>query len=185
MFKIIALALALLPCAASAAQWKLDPATTVTVDVGWHGSTVKVNFPTVSGDVEFDQNKVETAKAKVMVATTDATTGVGLVDDLVRSADYLGAGQYPEITFQLDKLKQTSKSTADVTGRITMRGVTKPARFNATVFKFGPSSSDPDKFEAGFDLTGEIDRTQFGSTGGLPDVAAVLPVQIHLLMSSK
>ena len=38
---------------------------------------------------------------------------------------------------------------------------------------------------AGFDLTGRIDRTDFGSTGGLPEVAAVLPVHIRLLMHSE
>ena len=43
----------------------------------------------------------------------------------------------------------------------------------------------PSRFEAGFNLTGSLDRTDFGSTGGLPDVAAVLPVHIRLLMSSK
>ena len=41
------------------------------------------------------------------------------------------------------------------------------------------------RFEAGFDLSGEIDRTRFGSTGGVPDVAAELPIRIRLLMSSR
>ena len=87
--------------------------------------------------------------------------------------------------FQLDKISQTSKSTAEVDGRITLRGVTRPAVFQAKVFQFGPASDDPARFVAGFDLTGEIDRSKFGSTGGLPDVAAVLPVNIHLVMTSR
>ena len=33
--------------------------------------------------------------------------------------------------------------------------------------------------------TTRIDRTAFGSTGGVPDVASVLPVRIHLLMTSS
>ena len=178
-------ALALQPDFAAAAAWKLDPSTAVVADVGWHGQVVKVRFPTLSGQIDFDQNHPETADANISVATGDATTGVAVVDALVRSADYLGSATYPQITFKLQKLTQTSKSTADVTGQITMRGVTKPVTFKATVFRFGPDADDPKRFEAGFDLTGSVDRTAFGSTGGLPDVSAVLPIEIHLLMTSK
>ena len=52
------------------------------------------------------------------------------------------------------------------------------------MIRYGPAQDDPDRFEAGFDLTGSIDRTAFGSTGGLPQVAAVLPVRIRLVMHS-
>ena len=108
-----------------------------------------------------------------------------MVDGLVRSRDYLGVDQYPTITFRLDRLSQTSKSTADVQGRITLRGVTRPLSFKAQVFAYGPAKDDPDRFEAGFNLSGQIDRTDFGSTGGLPYVSAVLPVHIRLLMTSQ
>jgi polyisoprenoid-binding protein YceI len=185
MLKLLLLLAALLPLPAAAAAWKLDPATTVTADVGWQGKTVQVRFPTLSGTIDFDQDRPESARANISVAAGDATTGVAVVDALVRSRDYLGADAYPTITFQLDKLTQTSKSTADITGRITLRGVTKPVSFRAKVIAYGPAQDDPSRFEAGFDLTGEIDRTAFGSTGGIPEVSAQLPVQIRLLMTSE
>ena len=185
MLKPLLVVLALLPLPAAAAPWKLDPATTVTTDVGWEGRTVRVRFPTLSGDIEFDEAHPERARASIRAAARDATTGVAVVDSLVRSRDYLGAEQYPTITFQLDKLTQTSKSTAEIAGRMTLRGVTKPVSFQAKVFAYGPAKDDPGRFEAGFDLSGSVDRTAFGSTGGLPEVAAVLPVHIRLLMSSE
>lgn len=88
------------------------------------------------------------------------------------------------IDFRLTGLRQTSKQTADLTGEMTLRGVTRPVAFAAQVIRYGPAA-DPSRFEAGFDLTGRIDRTDFGSTGGLPEVAAVLPVHIRLLMHSE
>jgi polyisoprenoid-binding protein YceI len=185
MLKPLLVVLALLPLPAAATPWKLDPATTVTTDVGWEGKTVRVRFPTLSGDIEFDETHPERARASIRVAARDATTGVAVVDSLIRSRDYLGAEQYPTITFQLDKLTQTSKSTAEIAGRMTLRGVTRPVRFQAKVFAYGPAKDDPGRFEAGFDLSGSVDRTAFGSTGGLPEVAAVLPVHIRLLMSSE
>ncbi|WP_297977459.1 YceI family protein [uncultured Amaricoccus sp.] len=185
MLKSLLLLLALLPAPALAAAWKLDPATRVTTDVTWEGRIVEVRFPTLSGSIDFDQAHPERARASISVAAGDATTGVAVVDSLLRSRDYLGAAQYPTITFQLDKLTQTSKSTAEVSGRMTLRGVTRPVTFHAQVFAYGPAKDDPDRFEAGFDLSGAVDRTAFGSTGGVPDVASVLPVRIRLLMTSR
>lgn len=185
LLKALLLFLALMPAAAVAAPWQLAPETRVAVDVAWEGRTVAVRFPTLSGQIDFDRDHPERAQAEIRVATTDATTGVGVVDGLLRSKDYLDAAEYPAITFHLDKLTQTSKSSADVAGRITLRGVTRPVAFKAEVTRYGPSSDDPDRFEAGFELTGRVDRTEFGSTGGLPQVAALLPVRITLVMTSK
>jgi polyisoprenoid-binding protein YceI len=185
MLARLALVLALLPAAAAAAPWRLDPATTIAVDIPWEGSTVTVHFPAPTGTVDFDPDHPEAARARVTVSSRGATTGVPIVDALVKSAGYLGADTWPEMTFRLDRLTPTSKQTADVAGRITLRGVTRPIRFDARVTRYGPAADDPRRFDAGFDLAGTIDRTAFGSTAGLPQVPAVLPIRIRLLMHSE
>lgn len=185
MRRLLCLLLMLLPAVAAAAPWRLDPATTVAVDVPWQGQTVTVRFPPPTGSVDFDPERPQTAKASVTVSAKDATTGVGLVDALVRSDGYLDAGRFPDMTFRLDRLTPTSKQTATVAGRMTMRGVTRPVSFDAKVTRYGPAADDPGRFDAGFDLAGSIDRTAFGSTAGLPDVPALLPVRIRLLMRSE
>ncbi len=181
----IAALLLMLPGLAVAAPWVLDPDSRIAVDVAWQGSNVEVRFPAPTGEIDFDETRPEATRASITVSAREATTGLGPVDALVRSRDYLGAEQFPRITFSLERLVQTSKQTARIFGDITLRGVTRPASFDATVIRFGPDPADPDRFEAGFDLTGSIDRTEFGSTGGLPEVGAVLPVRIRLLMTSK
>ena len=155
-----------------AAPWRLDPATSVSVDVAWEGAPVVVRFPSLSGEVDFDADHPERAEATITVVTGDATTGVAVVDALVRSRDYLAADQYPQITFRLERLVQTSKQTADIHGRITLRGVTRPITFQATVFRYGPAPDDPDRFEAGFALEGQnrphrvrLDRRPAGGGG--------------------
>ena len=175
MLKVLFLVLASLPAAAAAAPWRLEPETTVSVDVGWQGRTVAVRFPTLDGTIDFDRDHPERAQAEISVATADATTGVGVVDQLLRSRDYLDAAisRHHLPPRQADPDLQDH---ADVAGRITLRGVTKPVAFKAQVFRYGAAKSDPSRFEAGFNLTGSLDRTDFGSTGGLPDVSAVLPV---------
>jgi len=184
MLRLVVLLL-LLPAATLAASWQLDPETRVAVDVAWQGRTVEVRFPNLAGEIDFDEAHPERARAAIAVSARDATTGVGVVDALVRSPDYLGAARFPTITFRLDRLVQTSKQTADIFGRITLRGVTRPLAFQAQVVRYGPAKDDPTRFEAGFDLTGRIDRTEFGSTGGVPEVGAELPIRIRLLMRSR
>ena len=58
------------------------------------------------------------------------------------------------MTFRLDRLTPTSKATAEVAGRITLRGVTRPIAFDAQVIRSARPRTDPDRFEAGFDLEG-------------------------------
>jgi polyisoprenoid-binding protein YceI len=181
----LALVLLLLPVAAAAAPWRLDPATRVAVDVGWRGGVVEVRFPRLSGAIEFDADRPEAARARIAVSARDATAGLAPVDALIRSRDYLDAATHPEIVFELDRLVRTSSETADAVGRMTLRGVTRPVTFAARVIRYGPAAEDPARFEAGFDIAGAIDRTAFGSTGGLPDVAAEIGVRIRLVIASR
>jgi polyisoprenoid-binding protein YceI len=187
MIKKLIFALALVPGVATAAPWYIDHnESRIQVEVGYIGNTsLKINFPSFGGLVDFDDSRPQNTDATIKVATTDLRTGIGFMDTMVRSEDYLDARNFPDITFQLDKLVQTSKSTADVFGRITMLGTTRPVIFKATVFKYGPSDRNPNVREAGFNLVTEIDRTQFGSTAGMPDVATKLPVRIRLLLTSE
>ena len=115
-----------LPCPVTAAPWTLDPATSVVASIGWEGKPIAVRFPGLSGEVDFDQAHVETAKATLSVPAGRATTGNPIVDTMMRGGDYLDAGGHPTITFDLDRLTKTSKDTADITGTVTLRGVTRP-----------------------------------------------------------
>jgi polyisoprenoid-binding protein YceI len=185
MLRLALLLIWLLPATAWAVPWVLDPETRVAVDVSWTGGQVEVRFPRLAGSIDFDERQPQNARARITVSAQDATTGIPVADALMRSEGYLATDRFPEISFELDRLVQTSRSTADIFGRMTLRGVTRPVEFKATVVRYGPAADDPARFEAGFDLTGSVDRRDFGSTGGIPDVAAELPIRIRLMMTSR
>ncbi len=182
---VLGLAVPVAALPAVAAPWYLSPETSIQVDVKYVDSLVKIRFPTLSGAIEFDERHPERAAAKIKVATADLETGLGLINNLAESRQFLDASGHPTIDFTLDRLEQTSKSTADIHGSITLVGVTRPITFKATVFRYGPSQDDPSLIEAGFNLEGAVDRTDFGITAGQPDIANTLPIHIHLLMRSK
>lgn len=185
MLRVLCLIVCLLPVTGAAEPWRLLPGTRVVADVAWRGQSVEVRFPTVTGEIDFDAERPETAQATIRVAAADATTGLAPVDALLRGSAYLDVARHPTIDFRLDRLEQTSGNTADILGRITLRGVTRPIRFAAEVFRYGPAPDAPGRFEAGFDLTGQIDRREFGSEAGQPDIAVVMPIRIRLLMAPR
>ena len=173
------------PAAAGAPAWTLDPATSVTASIAWQGRPIPVRFPGLSGLVAFDPRDLSGAKATLSAPAGAATTGNPIVDAMVRSADYLDAAAHPTITFELERLTKTSKDTADVAGRMTLRGVTRPVALQARVLAFGPEKGDPAVMKADFDIEGTIDRRAFGSTAGTPEISAVLPVRIRLVMTTR
>lgn len=187
MRRLFGLALLILTLAlpVGAADWSVvEPETRVEVDVAYLGSIVTLRFDTVKGAIRFDEKRPDIARANILVGTRDVETGLGIVNDFVKSRDYLNAAEYPTIGFRLNRLVQTSKSTADIFGDMTLLGVTLPVSFTATVFRYGPTPGDSTRFDAGFTLEGSVDRRDFGQTAGYPAVAAVLPVRIRLLMRS-
>jgi polyisoprenoid-binding protein YceI len=168
----------------AAEPWRIESGTRLEVDVAWGGAKVVVRFPDLAGEVDFDPDRPDLARALIVARAAAATTGLPPADALLRGPGYLDARRFPSVEFRLDRLVQTSRSTADVFGRLTLRGVTREVRFEARALRYGPVSGEPDRFEAGFDIRGRIDRTEYGSTAGLPEVPAVMPVRVRLLMSS-
>lgn len=183
--RLIGIIMALALATPAVADWQIDRAATrIQVDVGWLNQTVPVIFDEVAGEVAFDPARPERTRAAIAVSTASAETGIGLVNALVRSGEYLDARRHPTITFSLTDLRVTGPSRARIGGEITMLGVTQPAAFEAQLTKLGPSAERPGVEEAGFFLTGEIDRAAFGNTTGIPQVAQILPVKIQLRLRS-
>jgi polyisoprenoid-binding protein YceI len=84
-------------------------------------------------------------------------------DGTLRSSDFFDAAKYPELTFRSTSVKPRGKDAADVTGDLTIHGVTK--RITVPVRLVG-KTRDGDRELAGFETEFTIDRRQFNVTGG-------------------
>jgi hypothetical protein len=74
---------------------------------------------------------------KIQAASVD--TGSGMKDDKLRSKDFFDVKQDPLITFHSTKIVQTGPNTFDVSGKFTIRGVTKDETFHLVVSGRGRS----------------------------------------------
>jgi len=68
---------------------------------------------------------------------------------------------FPNATFKSTQVVQTGANTANITGNLTLHGVTKPVTLKARLIGSGTNPLDK-MFTVGFEATGTIVRSQFG-----------------------
>lgn len=95
--------------------------------------------------------------AKVASIDTDSEKR----DGHLKSPDFFDAEKFPDVSFKGTLVKDGGKYK--LKGNLTMKGVTKPAEFDVT---YGGSVDTGRGFKAGFKLSGEINRQDFGVSYG-------------------
>jgi polyisoprenoid-binding protein YceI len=183
---IPAAALVLSAVAATAAEpWVLDKShahITFTADhLGF--SAVHGQFRDFDADIRFDPEDIAATELTFTVQAASIDTFWADRDTHLRGADFLNVAAHPTITFTSTAVEKTGDNTATITGDLTMLGETRETTFEATLNKLGPSPFDPTKTIAGFTVTGEIARADWGMSYGGDAFAARIPIRVDLEMS--
>lgn len=142
-------------------------------------------FREFDAQINFNPDDIEAATVAFTIEAASVETFWEARDTHVRSADFLDVETYPQITFVSNEVRLTSEDTAEVTGDVTMRGVTRPETFEVKLNRFGPHPFNKDLTVAGFTITGVLDRRNYGSTFGAPAIGAEIPIRIDLEASPR
>ncbi len=144
------------------ATWTFDTAHTSASFSARHMmvSTVRGSFAPPTGTLEFDEANPAAAKVFAELDAASLTSGVADRDNHLRSADFLDAANFPKITFKSTSVEVTGDDTANVTGDLTIRGVTHPVVLK-TEYLGSLNSPFGDK-RAGFSATGKFNREDWG-----------------------
>ncbi|HZX18816.1 YceI family protein [Pseudomonas peli] len=106
-------------------------------------------FKDFDGSFSFDAAKPQDSKVNVTLNTTSVDTNHAERDKHIRSDDFLNVSKHPTATFASTSVKSTGEGTADITGDLTLNGVTKPVVIAA---KFIGEGKDPwGGYRAGFE----------------------------------
>ena len=117
-------------------------------------------FKDFDGTFSFDAAKPEASKVNVTLKTASVDTNHAERDKHLRSGDFLNVDKHPTATFASTGVKSTGQDTADITGNLTLNGVTKPVVIAA---KFLGEGKDPwGGYRAGFEGTTNIKMKDFG-----------------------
>src|SRR6185312_14471344 len=87
----------------------------------------------------------------------------------LKDSEWLDAEKFPNMTFVATKISQTGANTLDVTGNLTLHGVTRPVTLATKFNLVGPNQIDG-KLTIGFDATAHIKRSDFGVVKYIPVV---------------
>ena len=83
----------------------------------------------ISGSVTFDPANPGAVKGKIIVQASSLHLGNPMQKEHLHSDKWLDVAKYPEITFEVESAKnvktQGNVTTADVTGKFSLHGVTK------------------------------------------------------------
>lgn len=124
-------------------------------------SKVTGKFDDFAGAISLDEKNPSASSVEFTVKTASIDTGVADRDKHLRSADFFDAEKNPEITFKSTGVKATDKKNLyNVTGDLTMRGVTK--RVLLPVQFLGYAKDPWGNTRAGFAVSTTVNRKDYG-----------------------
>jgi polyisoprenoid-binding protein YceI len=145
----------------AADTYAIDPAhSSVGFQIRHLFSNVTGKFDDFAGTLEFDEANPEKSSVEVTIKTASIDTGVKMRDDDLRSPNFFDAEKYPKITFKSKSVKSSEKNTAEVTGDLTMHGVTKEVVLKVELI--GKGSGMKGAIVTGWDATTALKRSEFG-----------------------
>lgn len=172
----------------STTTWTVDPLHSEILFKVKHLviSTVTGSFKTFSGRAVTNGDGFENAQIDFTMDVNSIDTRQESRDAHLKSADFFDATLFPDITFTSTEFKKSGDDEYKLLGNLTMKGVTKPVELNV---EYGGSQLDfYGTKKIGFEVTGKINRKEFGltynaitETGGLAlgeDIKLIANIQV-------
>lgn len=125
-------------------------------------STVTGSFRKFDGQIVGKRDDFNGAKVHFTINVKSIDTNQAQRDAHLQSGDFFEADSYPEITFDSTSFLKTTDGDYKMVGNLTMKGVTKPVELNV---EYGGSEDNGHGiFKHGFEVTGTVNRMEFGMT---------------------
>ena len=144
--------------------YTLDPAHTRIGFVARHAMVTKVrgSFDEFAGTAVLDGANPANSRVEVTIEAASIDTRNAQRDEHLRSNDFLAMQEYPKITFASTGVRQAGENTFEVTGDLTIKGVTNEITIP---FEFEGAATDPfGNQRVGFEGSVTINRRDYGVT---------------------
>lgn len=170
---------------ATKTKWTLDPTHSEIQFKIKHLviSTVTGQFTTFDAALETENDDFEGAEIKFSADIDSINTRNEDRDTHLKSDDFFKADEYPKLSFVSDSFTKTGDGEYKLTGDLSIRGTTKKVELTAD---YGGTVVDPyGQTKAGFDVTGKINRKDFGLTwNGVTEAGnVVVSDEVKLILS--
>jgi polyisoprenoid-binding protein YceI len=123
-------------------------------------STVTGQFNTFNGSLEAVGDDFSGSKATFEASIDSISTNNVDRDGHLKSPDFFDAANFPTLNFESTSFENKGGNNYKISGNFTIKGVTKEVILDA---EFGGIMTDPyGNVKAGFEITGKINRKDFG-----------------------
>lgn len=159
----VSFALAASPTFAANETYNIDPVhSTVGFKIRHLAGKVTGRFVDVTGTIHVDPDHPEKASVEATIQAKSIDTANTKRDQDLRSANFFNVEKFATITFKSKKVSVLDKETADVTGDLTIHGVTKEVTLHVQFLGKGKGMNG--RPQTGWEATTKINRTEFGLT---------------------
>lgn len=125
-------------------------------------STVTGKFTSFDAALETSGDDFEGADISFEADINSIDTGNGDRDAHLKSDDFFNAAEHPKLTFKSSSFEKTGDGEYKLSGNLTIRGNTQPVVLDV---EYGGTVTDPyGNVKAGFEVSGKINRKEFGLT---------------------
>jgi polyisoprenoid-binding protein YceI len=156
LLRLIVLASVCITAAAQANEtFKIDPShSTIAFKVRHMLGTAKGKFSKFRGTIVVDRDHPEQSSVAVTIDAASIDTGIAKRDEHLRG-ELFNVAKYPEITFKSRRVKQTGANAGEITGDLTMHGVTRAITLNVQLL----SNPETSRWRV---TTAPLKRNEFG-----------------------
>jgi polyisoprenoid-binding protein YceI len=154
------------PVLAEPVPYILDAAaSSVGFEVNMGEQVVTGTMPVAGAALLLDFDRVANSTINVTLDPSSAQTGLIFATEALKAENLLNTAAYPQIVFVSTGVTAGADSTqAEVDGQVTIRGVTRPLRLHAQLYRqAGTIAGNIDKLS--LLLTGTLNRNDFGASG--------------------
>src|SRR6185312_7848375 len=142
--------------------WQADPFHTQVEFAAKHLGmmTVRGHFAEVQVTGTINPDQPEASAIEVTIQTSSIRTHHPQRDNDLRSSNFLGADEYPTMTFKSSRIEHVGGDRYTMTGDLTIKGVTKPVSLN--MVRLGEFSDPMMGHRIGYSGENKINRKDFG-----------------------
>ena len=142
-------------------------------------STTYGMFSGFEGTVTLDEEDPSASAIEITIPVDSMITGWDARNDHFLSADFFNVAEAPIATFTSTAVEPTGENTANITGDLTINGVTVETTLEATVNQIGPNPVNQAQ-TAGLSATTTVLRSDFNLGAFAPAVSDEVELIIEI-----
>lgn len=119
--------------------WTVQPGGRIGFAVGNDGQTISGSFAKWTAAIVMDPDHPETADIRVSIDMASASVGDAYQDGMLPGDEFFAVASHPTATFTAKGAEQTGANAYRASGRLSLKGVSKPQTIRFTLSGDGPT----------------------------------------------